>query len=104
MRVVVVGATGNAGTSLVQALTDDPAVESVLGLARRLPSWLPPKLEWAAADVASDDLVPHFRGADAVVHLAWAIQPSRDRNKLSRINVHGSERVFAAVAKADVPL
>ena len=102
MRVVVVGATGNVGTSLVEALSDDPAVDSVLGLARRLPAWQLPKVEWAAADIASDKLVPHFRGADAVVHLAWAIQPSRDRDRLWRINVHGSDRVFRAVAEADV--
>jgi UDP-glucose 4-epimerase len=102
MRVVVVGATGNVGTSLVEALSDDPAVDSVLGLARRLPAWQLPKVEWAAADIASDKLVTHFRGADAVVHLAWAIQPSRDRDRLWRINVHGSDRVFRAVAEADV--
>jgi len=103
VRVVVVGATGNVGTSLVQALSDDPAVDSVLGLARRLSAWQLPKVEWAAADIARDELVPHFRGADAVVHLAWAIQPSRDRDRLWRINVHGSERVFRAAAAADVP-
>jgi UDP-glucose 4-epimerase len=103
MRVVVVGATGNAGTSLLQALSEDPQVESVLGLARRLPAWQLPGVEWAAADISRDELVPHFRGADAVVHLAWAIQPSHDRNRLWRINVHGSDRVFRAVAEADVP-
>jgi len=103
VRVVVVGATGNVGTSLVTALSRDPEVESILGLARRLPALQVPKVEWAAADVAGDELAPHFRGADAVVHLAWAIQPSRDRNLLWRINVHGSDRVFQAVADAGVP-
>jgi len=103
MRVVVVGATGNVGTSLVTALARDSEVDSVLGLARRLPAWQVPKVEWATADVAVDELATHFRGADAVVHLAWAIQPSRDRNLLWRINVHGSDRVFQAVADASVP-
>jgi hypothetical protein len=28
--------------------------------------------------MTSDDLVPHFRGADAVVHLAWLFQPTHD--------------------------
>ena len=76
MRVVVVGATGNVGTSLLEALVGEPAVDSVLGLARRLPKLELPKVEWARAHVARDDLVPHFRGADCVVHLAWKIQPS----------------------------
>jgi nucleoside-diphosphate-sugar epimerase len=103
MRVVVVGATGNVGTSLLASLASDPEVGSVLGLARRLPELRLPKVEWARADVARDDLVPHFRGADCVVHLAWLIQPSHDRNALWLTNVHGSRRVFEAVGEAQVP-
>jgi UDP-glucose 4-epimerase len=102
VRVVVVGATGNVGTSLLVALRDDDRVESVLGVARRRPQLDLPKVEWTQADVASSDLVALFRGADAVVHLAWAIQPSRDLEQLRRVNVEGSARVFAAVAEAGV--
>jgi len=103
MRVVVVGATGNVGTSLLDALADEPAVESALGIARRRPELELPKVEWAQADVSRDDLVPHFRGADCVVHLAWKIQPSRDPGALRATNVQGSSRVFLAVAEAGVP-
>lgn len=102
MRIVVVGASGNVGTSLLDALVADDAVDSVLGLARRLPQLRLPKVEWAAADVSRDDLEPHFRGADAVVHLAWLIQPSRRLDVLEATNVHGSRRVFEAVAAAGV--
>jgi len=62
-----------------------------------------PKVEWAAADVRSADLVSLFRDADAVVHLAWLIQPSRDEQETESVNVMGSERVFGAVADAGVP-
>jgi UDP-glucose 4-epimerase len=103
MRVVVVGATGNVGTSLVSALAEDAAVDSILGIARRLPQASCPKTAWVSADVTRDDLRPHFRGADAVVHLAWAIQPSRDLTALWRTNVEGSTRVFRAVAAEGVP-
>ena len=103
MRIVVVGATGNVGTSVLEALGRDDAVDSILGLARRLSRASYPKTEFAAADVTRDDLVPHFRGADCVVHLAWLIQPSRDRRTLWQTNVEGSSRVLAAVAEAGVP-
>jgi UDP-glucose 4-epimerase len=103
MRIVVVGATGNIGTSVLRSLADEQKVESVLGLARRLPGLTMPKVEWAAADVVSDDLVPHFRGADAVVLLTWIIQPSRDLNKQWMVNVEGSMRVARAVKEAGVP-
>jgi UDP-glucose 4-epimerase len=103
MRVVVVGATGNVGTSVLRSLENEERVESVLGLARRLPGLRMNKVEWAAADIARDDLVPHFRGADAVILLAWLIQPSRDLNKLWIVNVEGSTRAARAVADAGVP-
>jgi nucleoside-diphosphate-sugar epimerase len=88
---------------VLHALAHDPAVDSVLGVARRLPSMSFPKTEWAAADITSDPLEPLFSGADAVVHLAWLIQPSRDQVLTHRVNVEGSARVFAAAAAAGVP-
>ncbi len=51
MRVVVLGAIGNVGTSVLRSLGQEEKVESVLGLARRLPDLAMPKVEWASADV-----------------------------------------------------
>jgi UDP-glucose 4-epimerase len=102
MRVVVTGASGNVGTSLLQALAGEPRVDEVVGLARRRPEVDLPKVTWSTADVVADDLAGVFTGADAVVHLAWLIQPSRDWAALWRTNVVGSERVFRAVAEAGV--
>src|SRR3954453_15609755 len=102
MRVVVTGASGNVGTSVLEALGREPKVEEIVGIARRRPEIEMPKVEWATADVAADPLVPLFAGADAVVHLAWAIQPSRDEAVTEAINVEGSRRVFEAVAGAGV--
>ncbi|WP_338784835.1 SDR family oxidoreductase [Streptomyces sp. DG1A-41] len=105
MRIVVTGATGNVGTSVVRLLSEDPEVASVLGLARRIPEWSPPKTDWSAVDLASEksDVAEHFRGADAIVHLAWAFQPTHDPAATWRTNVLGSMRVFEAVAAAGVP-
>jgi nucleoside-diphosphate-sugar epimerase len=102
MRVVVTGATGNIGTSVVRALVADERVDSVLGLSRRPPGLVSAGVEWRRADVARDELEPLFAGADAVVHLAWQIQPSHRQRDLWRTNVHGSARVFAAASAADV--
>jgi UDP-glucose 4-epimerase len=103
MRIVVTGATGNVGTSVVRALAADERVEEIVGLARRVPRWSVPRTRWQRADVARDDLRPVFSGADAVIHLAWLIQPSRDGEQLERVNVDGSRRVFEAAADAGVP-
>src|SRR5436305_2001469 len=102
MRVVVVGATGNVGTSVLHALLRDPQIESIVGAARRAPSVSFAKTKWVCADVTRDDLVPHFAGADAVIALAWLIQPSRDLATLRATNVDGNARIFDAVARAGV--
>jgi len=102
MRVVVTGASGNLGTSLLGVLSNDPEVEEVVGVSRRLPRLDLPKVRWLACDVGTDDLDGAFAGADAVVHLAWQIQPSHDLAALHRTNVVGSRRVFAAAASQAV--
>lgn len=104
MRVVVTGATGNVGTSVLEVLQSEPAVDTVLGLARRPPNASPPsKVDWQRADITSSDLVTPFRGADVVIHLAWLIQPSHHVATMAATNVEGSARVLAAVAAAGVP-
>jgi UDP-glucose 4-epimerase len=102
MRVVIVGATGNVGTSLLADLTDESAVDSILALERRVPDIDAAKTEWAHADIATSDLARHFRGADCVVHLAWVIQPSHNQERMWRTNVEGSARLFRAVKEAGV--
>ncbi|WP_326823175.1 NAD-dependent epimerase/dehydratase family protein [Streptosporangium sp. NBC_01756] len=104
MRVVVIGASGNVGTSVVSALVSDPSITSVVGLARRVPDWHPEKTTWRAVDVSGDDLAPHLSGADAVIHLAWLFQPTRDPVATWRANVLGSDRVFTAAAEQNVPV
>jgi UDP-glucose 4-epimerase len=103
MKVVVTGATGNVGTSTVLALSESPEIDEIVGLARREPTWAPPKTSWVEANVLTSDLGAIFEGADAVIHLAWAIQPSRDAVTLERINIQGSRRVFEAVGAVGVP-
>ncbi len=103
MRVVVTGATGNVGTSVVEALGTDDRVSEIIGLARRRSDWAPPKTELRAADVSVDRLEPHFEGADAIVHLAWLFQPTHRPTVTWQANVIGSTRVFEAAATASVP-
>ena len=102
MRIVVVGASGNHGTSLLRRLSRD-GTHSILGVARRRASWSLPGVSWATADIAKDRLEPLFEGADAVVSLGWLIQPGRKEHVTHRVNVDGSARVFEAVARAGVP-
>ncbi|QGU04252.1 NAD-dependent epimerase/dehydratase family protein [Corynebacterium comes] len=114
MKVVIVGATGNAGTAVLRALHQTPEVTHIVGVARRLPDQnVEPYegCEWHSLDIAaastSEDAVSQltevFRGAEAVIHLAWLIQPNDQRELLRRVNVEGTRRVAEAVSRAGVP-
>ncbi|MDH2415021.1 NAD-dependent epimerase/dehydratase family protein [Nocardioides sp. CER19] len=102
MRIVVTGATGNVGTSVVAELARRPEVDEVVGLARRRPDWHIDGVAWRNADVRHDDLVDVFTGVDAVVHLGWAFQPSHRPDVTWGVNVHGTTRVLDAAAQARV--
>jgi UDP-glucose 4-epimerase len=69
MRGVVLGATGNVGTAVVDALGADRDVDSIV--ARRIPEFELAKVDWHSADIVEADLVSLSQGADSLVHLAW---------------------------------
>ncbi|MEU3642462.1 NAD-dependent epimerase/dehydratase family protein [Lentzea sp. NPDC034063] len=107
MKVVITGASGNVGTALLRRLAEEPGVE-VHGVSRRRPAAEPPyDVKWTPVDIgrqgAEEALGAAFEGADAVVHLAWLIQPARDERLMYTTNVAGSARVFDAAAAAGVP-
>jgi nucleoside-diphosphate-sugar epimerase len=90
MRVVVVGATGNIGTSCLERLGEEQRVGQIVGIARRAPQASFAKTKFVELDVSRDALEPHMEGADIVVHLAWDLRPSHDTTALWRNNVEGS--------------
>ena len=107
MRIVVTGASGNIGTALLRTVAPDGW--EVTGVARRRPDPSPPygTARWVECDLATSGAVPAltelFAGADAVVHLAWAIHPRRDEPPFRRTNAAGSAHVLQAAEQARVP-
>jgi nucleoside-diphosphate-sugar epimerase len=99
MRVVVTGASGNVGTALLRSL---PAAYDVVGIARRPPALegVYRRAEWCSLDLTSRegraDLPGVLDGADAVVHLAWGFQPTRDTAYLTELGVGGTTAVLEA--------
>ncbi len=102
MDIVVVGATGNIGTCLLDALAADADVTRVRACARRAPQRSWPKTTFVQVDIVDGELDPVFEGADAVVHLAWIFQPTHRPDVTWRVNVGGSVRVFDAAVRQGV--
>lgn len=107
MRIAITGASGNLGTALIRALrASDPGAE-IVGICRRPPAEHTGGVEWRPMDLTSVGVEPVLSraldGADAVVHLAWAIQPARDAEWLHKVNVGGTAVMLRAAAAAGVP-
>jgi UDP-glucose 4-epimerase len=107
VRIVVTGASGNVGTGLLRRLAAEPD-HQVVGVCRRPPPAEPPydSAEWVAADLTAPGAVAELTtvlcGADAVVHLAWAIQPGIDGGLLERVNLDGTRALLDAARAAGV--
>jgi UDP-glucose 4-epimerase len=109
MRIVIIGASGNAGTALLRRLHRD-GTHDLVGVVRRVPRGAEAPytgVAWHSCDIgahqAAERLAAIFAGADAVVHLGWQIQPSHDQRRLHRTNVLGSRAVLDATIRAAVP-
>jgi nucleoside-diphosphate-sugar epimerase len=111
MRIAVTGATGHVGTALLERLGEARSEQrpdlEVVGIARRKPdpdAAAYRDVEWHSLDIGDESdepaLANAFAGADAVVHLAWLIQPNHDRELLRRTNVEGTARVLTAARAA----
>ncbi|GAA4559047.1 NAD-dependent epimerase/dehydratase family protein [Pseudonocardia xishanensis] len=107
-RVVVTGATGNVGVALLRRIAE-AGTHDVVGVCRHLPDPVPPfdSADWTSVDLAAPEaperLRATFAGADAVVHLAWLIQPEDDAEGSARVNLDGTRAVLDAVAATGVP-
>jgi len=106
VRIVITGASGNAGTALLRRLAGR---HELVGVSRRRPPAVAPydAAEWVSLDIGGaavgEALRQAFAGADAVVHLAWAIQPQRRPAVLHRVNQGGTAAVVEAAVAAGVP-
>ncbi|MGF9662561.1 NAD-dependent epimerase/dehydratase family protein [Arthrobacter crystallopoietes] len=113
MRIAIIGATGNVGTAVLRrikkAAATRPGGVELVGIARRLPDTSREPYDgvaWHSIDVASESarekLTAALAGCDAVVHLAWLLQPNRDEEFMRRVNVDGTANALAAAAAAGV--
>lgn len=105
VTVAVTGPTGEIGLSAVTALEREPAVDAIIGMARRPfdPSshgWL--KTTYQQGDILDREAVDVLVAqADVVIHLAFMIMGSRDES--ARVNLEGSRNVFEATVAAERP-
>jgi UDP-glucose 4-epimerase len=103
LTVAVTGPTGEIGISAVTALEREPAVEKIIGMARR--AFDPAQRGWTKTSYQQGDILDRdavdalVAQADVVVHLAFIIMGSREESE--RINLQGTRNVFEATVAAN---
>jgi UDP-glucose 4-epimerase len=104
LTVAVTGPTGDLGIGIVSALERSRSVKRIEGMARR--PFDPAERGWKKSRYRQGDVTDAasvrdlVKGADVVVHLAFAILTASDVTR--ELNVAGSRRVFEEAAKAGV--
>ena len=102
LTVAVTGPTGDLGIAMVAALERSRQVKRVIGMARR--PFDPAEVGWKKTEYRQGDVQDRasvrdaVKGADVVVHLAFAILSASDATRA--LNVEGSKNVFEEAAKA----
>ena len=105
MQYVVTGGSGYIGTRLVSLLAERDETERVVIADLRPPRAKRPKIDFEPLDVRDAgrcrELLERTR-PDALVHLAFILNPMRDERTMYDIDVNGTSNVLEAAAAAGV--
>jgi UDP-glucose 4-epimerase len=103
MRVVVTGAAGGVGRALIPQLCSQLEISQVIGIDQVPSVFQHFKFSFRLADIRKPDFEGAFSGADAVVHLAFAVtQGKMSVQQMRANNVEGSLNVFGAARSSRV--
>ena len=103
MRYVITGGSGYIGSRLVDLLARRDDTEKIVVCDLAPPAGYLPKTEFERVDVRDRDAV---RGVlerarpDALVHLAFILNPSHDEELMYDVDVNGTHNVLEAAAAA----
>jgi UDP-glucose 4-epimerase len=106
VRYLITGGSGYIGSRLVERLSPRPDTDVILIGDVRTPRVFRPKAEHRLLDVTDRDTVRRLvtsERLDAIVHLAFMLNPIRDEARMYDVDVGGTQNVLEAAAAADVP-
>jgi UDP-glucose 4-epimerase len=102
-NVAITGVSGYLGTQLLKRINQESAVERIIGIDVKEPSFSSSKITFIKHDVRQPlDEIFSENKIDTALHLAFVVLPIHDAVKSEAINVGGSVNFLTACAAAGV--
>lgn len=103
MRVAITGAAGYFGRKIIERLDKNDEIEKILGISRREFNHKFKKMDYYRMDVRDVNLKNLFKkySIDAVIHLAFVLNPIHNENEMHDININGFKNVLNATKHAN---
>ena len=105
MRYLITGGSGYIGSRLVDHLSGRPETEAIVVADLRPPASFRPKTSFQRLDVRDKAAVRALVEAerpDALVHLAFLLNPIHDEAAMYDVDVNGTQNVLEAASAANV--
>jgi UDP-glucose 4-epimerase len=105
VRYAITGGSGYIGTRLTEILAPRSETEKIVNLDVRPPATPRPKTEFVEGDVrdfAATRALLERQEPDALIHLAFLLNPIHDEARMYDIDVNGTEAVLRAASEAGV--
>ncbi len=103
--VALIGASGYLGLKLLAVLQNHPQVSKIICLDTRKPPehFLSERVVFYLKDIRDKEVCEIFcrHNVDTVFHLAFVVNPIRNRREMYSINVEGTKNVLTAVKACD---
>jgi UDP-glucose 4-epimerase len=104
MKYLITGGSGYIGSRLVELLVAREDTERIVIADLRAPSVPWPKTTYIEIDIRDRAIDPLLQAEepDALVHLAFVLNPMRDERRMYDIDVNGTQNVLFAASRAGV--
>src|SRR5918996_6575424 len=103
MKYVITGGSGYIGSRLTELLVERDETERIVNLDVRAPDVPWPKTEYVQGDVRDRARVRELlerERPDALIHLAFLLDPIHDEARMYDIDVNGTQAVLEAASAA----
>jgi len=102
MKVAITGISSFLASEILPMLDKDNSISEILGLDLVERDFKSTKVIFKQRDVRDPQIEKDLIGYDTLLHLAFIVNPRKDKKEIYSINIEGSRNMFICAIKAGV--